>query len=373
MIRSTLCALPLSAALLVTGCGSTNGSGTTPGDDGGGSEQDSAATGVTGPDADAPPDAGSAGDAASPKDAGEKPADAGGHSDAGTNGGGPIPPDAGVNPPSGPATSLLVQVTNSCPVDLWIHGAGQEGTLLPDNAHLTPGKTQQYYGYLTWTAARINAYLEAPDGTGTPQGQSDKVEMNFGTTSGSEWLNTDITYVDWVALPSKVEAIGTGSDCTVVGCQLPYDHILNGCPASLVTGHECLSARSYCLDPTKDGDPFCHVLDGQITACASQYSDCAGATGSTTADVYACAGAFFGQSPEYCAALNRGVLSQPAASTPPSAFYSSPPYNAYAAWVHATCPGIYAFPYDDFGSTNQSSDHTCTGAKQLNITFCPKG
>ena len=35
--------------------------------------------------------------------------------------------------------------------------------------------------------------------------------------------------------------------------------------------------------------------------------------------------------------------------------------------------GIYAFPYDDYGASNQSSDHTCAGATQLDITFCPRG
>jgi hypothetical protein len=60
-------------------------------------------------------------------------------------------------------------------------------------------------------------------------------------------------------------------------------------------------------------------------------------------------------------------------ATPPSAFYQSPPFNTYAQWVHAKCPGIDAFPYDDYGSTNQSSDHTCSGATQLNVTFCPRG
>jgi hypothetical protein len=238
---------------------------------------------------------------------------------------------------------------------------------------LVPGATQQYNAPLTWTAARVYAYLEAPDGNGDPQGQNDKIEMNFGSSGGVESLNTDVTYVDWLALPSRIQAIGTGSDCTTVGCEIPYSQVLNGCPPSLLTGHECVSAGSYCLDPNNNGDPFCHLLDSQVPACASEYSDCASASGSTTAEVYSCSGSFFSQSPEYCAALNRGVLSQPGTSTPPSAFYSSPPFNQYAAWVHQTCPGIYAFPYDDYGSSDQSSDHTCSGATQLNLTFCPAG
>jgi hypothetical protein len=195
--------------------------------------------------------------------------------------------------------------------------------------------------------------------------------MNFMTSNGVESLNTDVTYVDWLALPSQIQAIGSGSDCTTVGCELPYSSILNGCPSSLLTGHECQSAGTYCLNPVNSGDPFCHALDGQISACASQIGACAGAAGSSTAEVYSCSGSFFSGSPEYCSALNRGVMNDPNAAA--SSFYQSPPFNTYSQWVHNQCPGIYAFPYDDYGSSNQSSDHTCSGATQLNITFCPKG
>ena len=263
-------------------------------------------------------------------------------------------------------------MTNGCPVDVWIHGAGSEGVLQPDNAHLAPGASRDYAAPTTWSAARIYAYLQAPDPSGNPQGQNDKVEMNFGTANGVETINTDITYVDWVALPSRIQAIGSGSDCTTVGCAVPYSALLAGCPASLLSGHECMSAGMHCLNPVNAGDPMCHALDGNIASCAANPA-CAGAAGATTAQVYSCSGGFFGGNPQYCAALNRGVLGSPGPNTPASAFYQNPPYNPYAAWVHTRCPGIYAFPYDDYGSSNQSSDHTCAGATQLNITFCPSG
>ena len=244
---------------------------------------------------------------------------------------------------------------------------------MPDNVHLTQGKSQDYDGPVTWSSARIYAYLQAPAADGTPQGQNDKIETNFYLTNGSQYVNSDITYVDWVALPSQIQAIGTGSDCTTVGCQVPYANLLSGCPSSLLSGHECLSAGSYCLNPQASSDPFCHALDAQVSSCASEYSACSAGSGSSTAEVYSCSGSFFSNSPEYCAALNRGVLASPAATTPATSFYQTPPFNAYAQWVHGQCPGIYAFPYDDFGSSNQSSDHTCTAATQLDITFCPKG
>jgi Beta-1,3-glucanase len=367
-LRAAL-ALGASAIVAVSMACSSSSSG---GDDESGTP-DSGTSGADG--AAASPDSGTkpadAGHPDTGADTGAHPTDAGHDSDTGSGAG--VPPDAGTTPPTGAATNLLITVTNSCPVEVWIHGAAQEGVLAPDNVHLVPGASQQYYGPNTWTAGRINANLEAPAANGGQQGQSDKVEMNFGVTNGSEWINTDITYVDWVALPSRIEAVGSGSDCTAVGCALPYDTILDGCPSALLSGHECTSAGSFCLDPNNASNAFCHALDSQVGACASEYSDCSGAAGATTADVYACAGTFFSGNPQYCASLNRGVLSQPGASTPASDFYASPPFNTYSAWVHQTCPGIYAFPYDDFGSSNQSSDHTCDGATHLNITWCPGG
>ena len=44
-----------------------------------------------------------------------------------------------------------------------------------------------------------------------------------------------------------------------------------------------------------------------------------------------------------------------------SLYYQSPPFNSYSQWVHAVCPGIYAFPYDDYCKSNQSGFHEdCT-------------
>jgi hypothetical protein len=290
----------------------------------------------------------------------------------GGGGGGGGSTGGGGGSTGGGGSGFAVHITNSCPVDVWIHGAGGGGVLQPDNAHLGPGASRDYDAPRNWTAARIYAYLQGPDGAGNPQGQNDKIEMNFGYANGVETINTDITYVDWVALPSRIEAVGSGSDCTTVGCELPYASILDGCPSSLRSGHECISAGMYCLNPVNSGDPMCHALDGNISACASNPA-CAGAAGSSTAQVYSCSGSFFGNSPQWCAALNRGVLGSPGPTTPPSAFYKNPPYNPYAAWVHARCPSIYAFPYDDYGNANESSDHTCSGATRLNITFCPRG
>ena len=56
-----------------------------------------------------------------------------------------------------------------------------------------------------------------------------------------------------------------------------------------------------------------------------------------------------------------------------SLYYQNAPYNPYSKWVHAVCPGIYSFPYDDYGKTNESGFHACSGGTQLDVNFCPGG
>lgn len=75
---------------------------------------------------------------------------------------------------------------------------------------------------------------------------------------------------------------------------------------------------------------------------------------------------------KWCAALNRGMLDAPD-STDATKYYGKAPYNVYSKWVHDTCPGIYAFAYDDYPSgAGQSGYRSCT-ADRLDVTFCPGG
>jgi hypothetical protein len=193
-------------------------------------------------------------------------------------------------------------------------------------------------------------------------------------TLGNKVVNYNITYVDWLALPAEMVGIGTGADCKRVGCYVPVSDVLSGCPDGLLSGRKCLSAGSYCGSAVNQAAPYCHALDAKIAACAgdaAKYPACAGAASATTKDVYGCSG-FFGGSPKWCAALNRGMLDDPDDGDI-SLYYANPPFNSYAQWVHSVCPGIYAFPYDDYGKSNESGFHACTGATELNITFCPAG
>ena len=261
------------------------------------------------------------------------------------------------------APGILIHIENYCPFDLWIHGAGNGGVLQPDNAQIKVNESRDYTAPDQWSAARVTASSAA-----TPGSELDKVEM----TLTNKIINYNVTYVDWVGLPVEMVSIGTGADCKRVGCYVPEAQILSGCPDGLLSGKRCLSAGSYCGNAANQAKPYCHALDAKIATCAAnaggKYPGCG--TG-TTPQVYGCSG-FFGGSPKWCSALNRGMIDDPD-NGDIKAYYQNAPYNTYSKWVHSVCPGIYAFPYDDYGKTNESGFHACSGGRQLNITFCPAG
>jgi hypothetical protein len=283
-----------------------------------------------------------------------------------------------------------VNVINNCPFPIWVHGANSSVTLQPDNARIDTGAVQQYDVPPSWPAARVNAFWVDPNGTSPDPSAFDKVEL----TVGGGAMSYNITYVDYVALPVMMEALAatcpkTSTFDPAVSCDVPVANLLGGCPAGLLDGKRCLSAGLYCASG-HDAEPFCHALDKQIAACAqANPSTCGIATklGNTTANVYSCSGYFDSQTPggctspsntchidgnKWCAALNRSMLPAPD-STDGTLYYQNAPFNTYAQWVHQTCPGIYAFPYDDYPSTaGQSGFRSCT-ADRLDITFCPAG
>jgi hypothetical protein len=283
-------------------------------------------------------------------------------------------------------------VINQCPFPLWIHAANSTNTLAPDNAMVAAagqsGHVRQFDVPASWPAARVNAYWDQPGAAGSDPNAFDKVELTFG----SDTMNYNITYVDYLALPAKMEAIGP--DCAktptfdpAVACPVPVSSVLTGCPNGLLDGKRCLSAGLYCASGANAGSAFCGALATPLQTCESQQpATCgiAGQLGNTTTNVYQCSGYFDSQpancSPasttchqdgnKWCAALNRGMLAQPD-STDTSLYYKTPPYNTYAKWVHDTCPGIYAFAYDDYPSgAGQSGFRSCK-ADRLDITFCP--
>jgi hypothetical protein len=262
------------------------------------------------------------------------------------------------------ASGAWVRVRNRCPFPLWIHAAGSTGVLQPDDAEIASGAMRDYEAPANWSAARVTAYRDGPRAT-----EIDKAEMTLSASEPLVSLNYNITYVDWVGLPMRIA--GAGGECGdehVVGCFVPVDQLLDGCPSQLVAGQVCQSARSHCLDPSHQSSTYCHALDAEIARCVASVDGCAGYAGATTAEVYACSGAL-SEEPRLCAALNRGMLDAPD-DADESHYYVAEPYNTYARWVHGVCPGIYAFSYDDWLA--HGGFRSCRGT-ELRITFCPEG
>lgn len=292
-------------------------------------------------------------------------------------------------PPPGTdcAVAPCFNVINNCSVPLTIHATNGQDTLAPDNLVLAPGTAQQYPVPAEWPAGRVNAFWLDP--VTNPEAH-DKVEM---TVTGGV-MNYNITYVDWVGLPAEMVAVGPECQPTPdfdpeVGCHVPRDQLLEGCPDDLRSGDRCLSAGLYCSDAQHQDLPYCHALDEPIAACAAMHPDTCGVAaqlGDSTRHVYSCAGYFDSQPPnctpaseachlegnKWCAALNRGMLADPE-SPDVAAYYQSPPFNTYAKWVHDTCPGIYAFAYDDYPANAGESGFRACKADRLDITFCPAG
>lgn len=279
------------------------------------------------------------------------------------SGGGNVLPPFGPAPVDKPDT-VEVGVRNNCPFPIWIHAQGKQGALMPDYKQLAKGDFTWYDAPKQWEAARITAYADAQH-----QQELDKVEMTF--VANGDVLNYNVTYVDWVTLPMEMIARGTG-DCKKVGCYVPEADVLAGCPDGLLDGKRCQAARTYCLGGKNDDKPYCHALDAQVQACATGKPGCDRAAGNNTANAYAC-DKFFGSSPKWCAAVNRGMLDDPD-NKDTSVYYQKPPFNTYSKWVHEVCPGIYAFAYDDYPpAAEESGFHACNGGKELEVTFCPAG
>lgn len=293
------------------------------------------------------------------------------------------------------ANPPCLNVINRCPFPLWIHAKNHDGvTLQPDDAKLAASgqadSVRQYDLPESWPSARVGAFWVDPHGPAPDPEAYGKVELTFEDGK----MNYNITYVDYLALPMRMEAVGP--DCAKtddfdprVSCDVPVAKVLAGCPSGLLDGKKCLSAAAYCSEGAHADAPLCHALDQEIADCASQNPETCGIAtqlGNTTVDVYRCSGYFDSQPAKcdppsttchaegnkWCAALNRGMLAQPD-STDAALYYQTEPYNPYAKWVHQTCPGIYAFAYDDYPSgAGQSGFRACT-ANRIDVTFCPAG
>lgn len=293
--------------------------------------------------------------------------------DPGTGGSGQSVRDARADEPFVPGppytapahTGNLIHVKNGCSFPLWLHGVGGGAILMPDDLKVNAGETHDFT-VGDWPFAWVTAYLDGPQ-----QNMIARAELNLFPTG---LLSYKLGYIDGIGLPMEVQGMGPGADCKRVGCYVPQARIVADCPDGLLAGKMCGSAGAFCEVAANAAKPYCHALDAAIAKCVASVPGCQDAAGATTGNVYRCDKGF-GDKPNVCAALNRGMVDD-ATNTSITSYYAKGPSNSYAAWLHDICPGLTAFPYDD-AQTTEDSFHACQGpannSTQLNITFCPAG
>lgn len=293
---------------------------------------------------------------------------------------------------SGPPGTVPVVVQNSCPFDLQVvlTGVG-EVALERDGAgnkiyrSLRPGAGYTYYPPGNYPSGRVSAYKTLP--TPASPRELEKAEFTLGPDGGGgQNIYYNLTYVDHLGLPMRIAATGSSSGCQMVGCNRSYSSIMaaisGACPDGLgynMGGNTvCLAPRSFCLDGEYGSDPrrggICSRLDSEIRRCAAMYPGQCNPGADKTPQVYACSGSFFATSAKWCAAITRGMLDNPDSLNVPQYYNTGRPHNQYAKWIHDQCGAVYSFAYDDYPmAAEQAGFFTCSGGRQLNVTFCPAG
>ncbi len=285
------------------------------------------------------------------------------------------------------AGGYTLTVKNNCDFDLYLRGADLSSRLVPDNQLLSAhGGSHQYQVPIPWTSGRIYGCWDDTskmDIIGGKNAYTMKQHCGFVemTLKAGGVLSSNITFVDAISLPMRIEAPG-GSACTnggsVTAAFNPAD-IVSKCPTKVLNNRACISAYYYCADFCRPGDrtcaAYCSKFDPVIKDCKAHYPGC-NAGNAVTKDVYGCTPTSFFSSAageKYCAAINRGILESYDKQTNPKTFYpQGKPYNDYSALVHKTVGPIFGFPYDDYPSRlNQGGYLNCQASSQYILTFCP--
>jgi len=276
-----------------------------------------------------------------------------------------------------------IKVVNNCKMKLFIR-AGTQDELNP--VALAPKAAHTYTVNAPWNSGRVYGCWDDTSALGLDffdinmQKHCALIEPTVTSDAGA--VNVDISYVDFITIPARMEVLGCtagnpvsycdSSDPTIpTKCRVTARHTvdeLKGCPTALFgKGRSCQSSYHLCED--KPDHPICSKFKNWIHTCAgnpSKYPGCEATAHLTTKDVYGCDD-FFGtdKGKPYCAEMNRGVFGR----ANKTKFYAREPYNDYAKWVHHITGDIYAFPYDDVG--DRGGDLGCQTSKGLIITFCP--
>lgn len=279
-----------------------------------------------------------------------------------------------------------VTVVNNCSKTIHIraggNGAGAFHEL--DKVALDPKKTHVYtvdapynnarvYGCWDTVAMDWDFYYDV-----NVQKHCALTEFTLSNVDGR--IFTDVSFVDFISLPSRMELLGCKAGNPVsycdskdptqpTKCRVTAQHTvdeLKTCPTTLYTGMACESSYQFCKH--SPGNPKCKKFDDNIRKCANNpktYPGCDAAVHATTKNVYGCEDFFASATgKKYCAQMNRGTFGKSGVG-----IYTAEPYNDYAKWTHHIAGDIYAFPYDDVG--DRSGTIGCTASTGLVITFCP--
>ena len=164
----------------------------------------------------------------------------------------------------------------------------------------------------TWSAARIYAYLQAPDGARQPAGteRQGRDELLATPTASRPSTPTSPMSIGWrcrrASRPSARAATAPPS-----AARSPTRSILAGCPSSLLSGHECISAGMHCLNPANARRSDVPRPRRQHRRLRLERRPAPARPARRPRRSTPARARFFGNSPQYCAALNRGVLGSP--------------------------------------------------------------
>jgi hypothetical protein len=265
--------------------------------------------------------------------------------------------------PANPA-GLILRLMNNCPLDLWVSGVNLPVVELPPRQPGLPPAEQVY----DWPGGGGRIYASEDSASGFT------IHFVAFNASKGNALNIDLSNVEWVGIPAEVR--GSNPSTCLTACYSPLATILNGCPPQLVdsTRHICQAPKNWCASAANVNDPICTSAVTMAMSVSTEDPKCAGgASDLNPADIYGCAGPFWSTSPYCCAELARGYrtdLGDPAKdATQNCNYYKAMPYSLYSAYSQTVCPFVYSFAYDDWN--DQSGYAACTGALEMDITYCP--
>lgn len=274
-----------------------------------------------------------------------------------------------VMPAAGLAQTYPLTVKNQCSYPVYVRGADENGNnlLLPDNTMLAAGTGMATYELAApWSGGRVYGCW---NDVGS-QTQGVTLEMNCGwveltLNSAAGNIFSNITYVDYLAIPMGIEAQG-GSACSATSVRTYFDESLvqKHCPTKLAPSvtsptndKACMSAYLYCTSADVDpSDPLCTALDaliGQCTSDATLYPGCNAGLSTTTSDVYGCVAPTFWSTVAgnitTAGAVTAGATAIPVSGNRPPLGFQSPSGTAY--FSPAALP-VAPFTYTGTGATS---------------------